>query len=276
MTLLGAGLGLRRGMLDDMRLLKPESVGFFEVAPENWMHLGGRLGKTFRELTERFTFACHGLSLSIGSADPLDTVFLNDLKTFLDQHNIQTYSEHLSYCSHNGHMYDLMPIPFSLDSAKYVAQRVEQVQAILQRPLILENVSSYVQFESDMSELEFIKEVVTRSGCKMLLDVNNVYVNSVNHRFNPQEYIQSIPSKFIGYYHIAGHFNEAPDLLVDTHGSEVIPAVWDLLALAYECHGVKGTLLERDFNFPSMHDLSEELNHIKILQAQDLMERKHG
>lgn len=276
MTLLGAGLGLRRGMMDAMSKMNPDSVGFFEVAPENWMHLGGRLGKTFKEMTERFTFACHGLSLSIGSADPLDTDFLLALKKFLDEHNIQSYSEHLSYCSHNGHMYDLMPIPFSLESARYVAARVEQVQTILERPLILENVSSYVQFDSDMTELDFIKEVTARSGCKLLLDVNNVYVNSVNHRFDAAHYIKSIPSDIVEYYHVAGHYIEAEDLLVDTHGSDVTTAVWDLLSLAYECHGIKGTLLERDFNLPSIDDLIGEMNHIKLLQAQALVGRKHG
>lgn len=266
MTLTGAGLGLRRSMLDDLSSLTSDDVDFLEVAPENWIGVGGRYGKAFREFTERFPFACHGLSLSIGSSDDLDIDFVKSVKQFLDTHNIDIYSEHLSYCSHNGHMYDLMPIPFSIDAAKYVADRVVQVQDIIQRPLILENVSTYAMLGDGMSELEFMKEVIQRSGCKMLLDVNNVFVNATNHKFNPQEYIRALPTKSIEYIHIAGHFDEADDLLVDTHGADVKPQVWDLLKLAYECHGVLPTLLERDFNLPSVQELLSEVNTIKQYQ----------
>ena len=266
MTLTGAGLGLRRSMLDDLSSLTSEDVDFLEVAPENWIGVGGRYGKAFREFTERFPFACHGLSLSIGSSDELDIEFVKSVKQFLDTHNIDIYSEHLSYCSHNGHMYDLMPIPFSIDAAKYVADRIERVQDIIQRPLIMENVSTYAMLGDGMSELEFMKEVIQRSGCKMLLDVNNVFVNATNHKFNPQEYIRALPTTSIEYIHIAGHFDEADDLLVDTHGADVKPQVWDLLKLAYECHGVLPTLLERDFNLPSVEDLLSEVNTIKQYQ----------
>lgn len=265
MVIKGSGLGLRRGMLDEMSKLTAQQVDFFEVAPENWIGLGGRFGKAFRELTERFPFACHGLSLSIGSSDPLDTDFVNAVKTFLDTHQIETYSEHLSYCSHQGHMYDLLPIPFTMDAIKHVVSRIEQVQDILQRPLILENVSTYAKF-GDMNELEFTQEVVARSGCKLLLDVNNVYVNSINHDYDAKQLIQSLPSKAVEYIHIAGHYDEADDLKVDTHGAPVKEDVWQLLQLAYDHHGVKPTLLERDFNFPPMDELLAEVNQIKALQ----------
>lgn len=270
MTLKGAGLGLRRGMLDDMSSLTLDDVDFLEVAPENWIGVGGRLGKAFKEFTERFPFACHGLSLSIGSADPLDIEFVKSVKQFMDEHNIQTYSEHLSYCSHNGHMYDLMPIPFSEEAARYVADRVRMVQDILERPLILENVSTYADVGNGMSELDFVKEVLTLSDSKMLLDVNNVFVNSTNHRFDAKHYIQSLPTERIEYIHIAGHFDEAEDLLVDTHGADVKPQVWELLGLAYHCHGVLPTLLERDFNFPAMSELLMEVNEIKARQNTSL------
>lgn len=270
MTLKGAGLGLRRGMLDDMSSLTLDDVDFLEVAPENWIGVGGRLGKAFKEFTERFPFACHGLSLSIGSADPLDIEFVKSVKQFMDEHNIQTYSEHLSYCSHNGHMYDLMPIPFSEEAARYVADRVRMVQDILERPLILENVSTYADVGDGMSELDFVKEVLTLSDSKMLLDVNNVFVNSTNHRFDAKHYIQSLPTDRIEYIHIAGHFDEAEDLLVDTHGADVKPQVWELLELAYDRHGVLPTLLERDFNFPAMSELLMEVNQIKARQNASL------
>ncbi len=268
MTLKGSGLGLRRGLMDQLADLNDQDVDFLEVAPENWIGVGGRLGKAFNAFTERFPFACHGLSLSIGSQDPLDVSFVRDVKNFLDTHNIETYSEHLSYCSHEGHLYDLMPIPFTLPAAKYVAQRITQVQDILQRPLIMENVSTYASPGQEMSELDFLLEVVRLSDCKILLDVNNVFVNSTNHGFNAEHYIKSIPSDKIEYLHIAGHFDEAPDLLVDTHGASVKSQVWELLKHTYSCHGVLPTLLERDFNFPATNELLSEINQIKQHQQE--------
>ncbi len=274
MTLNGSGLGLRRGMMEEMKSLTHENVDFLEVAPENWINVGGRLGKAFREFTERFPFACHGLSLSIGSADKLDVEFVKSVKDFMDTHNIEIYSEHLSYCSHEGHMYDLMPMPFTEQAANYVADRVTQVQDILQRPLILENVSTYASPGQEMSELEFVTQVLQKADCKMLLDVNNVYVNSVNHGFDPQHYINSLPTDRIEYLHIAGHFDEAEDLLVDTHGASIKSQVWDLLALTYAKHGKLPTLLERDFNFPAMGELLAEINQIKEYQQGALHERQ--
>ncbi len=273
MALQGSGLGLRRGMMDDLAGLSNQDVDFLEVAPENWIGVGGRLGKAFREFTERFPFACHGLSLSIGSSDKLDVSFVKEVKGFLDVHQIDIYSEHLSYCSHDGHMYDLMPIPFTLPAAKYVADRIAQVQDILQRPLIMENVSTYASPGQEMSELEFLLEVVERADCKILLDVNNVYVNSINHGFDARHYIKSIPSKYIEYLHIAGHYDEAPDLLVDTHGASINPPVWELLQLSYDVHGVLPTLLERDFNFPCVNELMSEVNQIKHFQQEACREQ---
>ena len=266
----GAGLGLRRSMMDEMSELTSKQVDFLEVAPENWMHVGGRLGKGFREFTERFTFACHGLSLSIGSTDPLDVEFVKSVKSFLDLHNIRTYSEHLSYCSDQGHMYDLMPIPFTQDAIKHVAGRIKQVQDILERPLIIENVSTYAHPGKQMSELDFTLAVLEEADCKMLLDVNNVYVNSINHNYDAKQFISALPSQRIEYLHIAGHFDEAEDLLVDTHGDDVKPQVWDLLKHAYLQHGVRATLLERDFNLPPIEELLSEVNFIKQYQAEAL------
>ncbi len=268
MTLNGSGLGLRRGMMEEMKQLTDQDVDFLEVAPENWISVGGRLGKAFREFTERFPFACHGLSLSIGSPDKLDIEFVKSVKSFMDEHNIEIYSEHLSYCSNEGHMYDLLPIPFTEEAANYVANRVKQVQDILQRPLILENVSTYASPGQEMSELEFMTHVLNKADCKMLLDVNNVYVNSINHGFDPKQYITSLPTKRIEYLHIAGHFDEAEDLLVDTHGASIKSQVWELLALSYAQHGALPTLLERDFNFPPMGELLGEINQIKQYQQE--------
>lgn len=264
----GVGLGLRREMLEQMLQKKPEEIDFFEVAPENWIPFGGALQKQFRQLTEQHRFVCHGLSLSIGSPAPLDIQFVRQVKEFLQQHNISLYSEHLSYCSGAGHLYDLMPIPFTAEAVDYVANRVKQVQDILEQPLILENVSYYAALGQEMSELDFTLAVLEQADCKMLLDVNNIYVNAINHNYDPNQYLQAIPSERIAYYHIAGHYQQAEDLLIDTHGADVIDPVWQLLALAYQQHGVKPTLLERDFNIPSWQKLQQELKHIHCLQQQ--------
>lgn len=267
MPLCGAGLGLRREMVDEVLRLKPAAIDFFEVAPENWIPFGGKLQKQFSQLSEQHRFICHGLSLSIGSPEPLDVVFVRQVKQFLRQHNISLYSEHLSYCSGAGHLYDLMPIPFTEEAVHYVAARVRQVQDILEQPLVLENVSYYAAPGQQMSELDFTLAVLQEADCQLLLDVNNIYVNSINHSYDAQAFLQAMPAKRIAYYHIAGHYREAEDLLVDTHGAAVITPVWQLLAKAYQWHGVKPTLLERDFNIPTLAVLGDELDQIKALQV---------
>ncbi|MEO2266631.1 DUF692 domain-containing protein [Pseudoalteromonas sp. YIC-656] len=270
------GLGLRREMLSDMLQHIPEQVGFMEVAPENWLPFGGKLEKQFKMLTERHPFVCHGLSLSIGSPDPLDIDFIKQLKVFFDEHNIRMYSEHLSYCSADGHMYDLMPIPFTEESVKYVSERIRQVQDILERPLIVENVSYYGAPGQQMTELEFTKSVLQEADCQLLLDVNNIYVNSVNHRYDADAFLRALSSERIAYMHIAGHYNEAEDLIVDTHGADVIDPVWALLTKAYEYHGVQPTLLERDFNIPPMSDLVKELDIIHQIQKPFLAHQRRA
>jgi uncharacterized protein (UPF0276 family) len=277
----GAGLGLRRGFISDLQS-RIESgddipVDFFEVAPENWLRVGGRLGRQFRYFTERYPFACHGLSLSIGSPAPLDEAFVRDVKEFLKEHKVAVYSEHLSYCSDDGHLYDLMPLPFTEEAVKYVSERIMRVQDILGERLVIENVSAYVEPGREMAEPEFVKAVLDAADCELLLDVNNVFVNSTNHGYDAEEYIRAMPSDRIRYYHIAGHYQEAVDsddqsvdpsskLLVDTHGADVIEPVWQLLATAYDVHGVRPTLLERDFNFPDLSGMFDEVVRIKAFQ----------
>ena len=201
----GAGLGLRRSLLDPLRAQGPGPVDFLEVAPENWMGIGGSYGRAFREFTDRYPFVCHGLSLSIGGPSPLDETFLRRLKRFLDDHNIRRYSEHLSYCTDDGHLYDLMPIPFTEEAVHHVAGRVRRVQDVLERRIALENVSYYAAPGAEMSELEFLRAVLEESDCDLLLDVNNIYVNSVNHGYDARAFLESLPGERIAYGHIAGH-----------------------------------------------------------------------
>ena len=269
-TLPLSGLGLRRSLVGPLQdyLAEHEShpIGFLEVAPENWMHIGGRLAKQLAWFTERFPFACHGLSLSIGSPAPLDLEFVREVKEFLDRNNVLVYSEHLSYCSDGGHMYDLMPIPFTEEAVNWVAERILRVQDVLGRRLVIENVSAYLEPGKQMAEPEFVRAVLEAADCELLLDVNNVYVNSVNHGYDPHQYIASMPTERIRYLHVAGHYRESDDLLVDTHGAAVVDPVWDLLKFTYEQHGQKPTLLERDFNIPPVADLVGELNTIRAIQ----------
>ena len=260
------GLGLRREMLDEMLIDVPKPIEFLEVAPENWLKLGGRFGKQFKQLTEQHAFVCHGLSLSIGSPAALDIEFVQSLKAFFKEHNIRLFSEHLSYCSGEGHMYHLMPIPFTEDAIKHVASRIRQVQDILEQPIAIENVSYYGAPGQQMTELEFTNAVLEEADCKLLLDVNNIYVNSINHGYDAEQFLAALPTKRIAYGHVAGHYTEAEDLLVDTHGAPVIDPVWQLLEKAYEVHGVFPTLLERDFNIPPMSELLTELKTIEALQ----------
>jgi uncharacterized protein (UPF0276 family) len=262
----GVGLGLRRAFTGSLSEKPPTNVDFYEVAPENWIRLGGRYGKQLRALTERHPFVAHGLSLSIGSPDPIDVDFVRDVRDFIKQHQIKIYTEHLTYCSDGGHMYDLMPIPFTEEAVNYVANRIIQVQDILGERIAIENASYYAAPGKEMEEIDFINAVIKKADCDLLLDVNNIYVNSINHKYNAVDFLKSLPGDRISYAHIAGHYNEAEDIIIDTHGADVINPVWQLLDIAYEHFGLFPTLLERDFNIPPLSELLKEVDQIH--QAQ--------
>ena len=264
----GTGLGLKRTLMGPLAEDPPAQIDFLEVAPENWIGIGGKFGKQFRKFTEQYPFLAHGLSLSIGGPAPLDESFVRQVKTFLDEHNIRAYSEHLSYCSDGGHLYDLMPIPFTEEAVHYVADRIRQVQDILERRITMENISYYAAPGQEMTEIDFINAVLDEADCDLLLDVNNIYVNSINHRYDAEAFLKSLPAERITYFHIAGHYQEAEDLLVDTHGAPVIETVWDLLDKAYQHFGVVPTLLERDFNIPPLAELLAEIDQIAETQKK--------
>ena len=274
----GAGLGLRRALLGPLSSITSDQVQFMEVAPENWIDVGGRYGRAFREYSEKFPTVLHGLSLSIGSPAPLDWELLKSIKAFMAEHSIRCYTEHLSYCSDSGHLYDLMPIPFTQQAVDYVADRISQIQDFLGQRIAMENVSYYAAPQQEMSEIEFTNAVIQKSDCNLLLDVNNIYVNSINHSYNPHEFLKALPGHRVVYGHIAGHYAEAEDLRVDTHGAYVIDPVWDLLATAYEYFGPFPTLLERDFNIPPVSELLKEVSHIRELQQHASREAQlaHG
>ncbi|MFV0478617.1 MAG: DUF692 domain-containing protein [Parahaliea sp.] len=262
----GVGLGLRRPLLAPLLSALPDTIDFLELAPENWIGVGGRYGRQLRQLAEHYPLILHGLSLDIGGTDPLDLTLVRTIRRFMDELGISVYSEHLSYCAAQGHLYDLLPIPFTKEAVDHVCARIGQVQDILGQPLILENASYYAQAHRELSEAEFINAVVDQSGCELLLDVNNVYVNSVNHAYSAHDFLQAMPLRRVRYIHVAGHYDEAEDLKVDTHGSAVIDPVWALLAEAYELVGPVPTLLERDFNLPPLAELLTEMAHARHLQ----------
>lgn len=263
----GAGLGLRRSMMEEV-LQSEQRPDFWEIAPENWLKLGGKYAKQLRQITAQQSVICHGLSLSIGGPEPLDMTLLAQIRNFMAEHGISEYSEHLSYCDAAGHLYDLLPIPFTHAAIPHLVSRIQQVQEFFKQPLVLENSSYYLMPGAEMSELEFILEVQRQSGCQLLLDVNNVYVNGNNHGYEPLAFIHALPSHAIRYLHIAGHSREDDGLIIDTHGAEIIDPVWQLLRQTYLHHGVKPTLLERDFNIPPLAELMTEYQQVKQLQQQ--------
>lgn len=260
------GLGLRREMMASVVASPHSGVDFWEIAPENWLGLGGRYSRQLAAVAERDPLICHGLSLSIGGPEPLDLDHLRAIVSFMHRHGVELYSEHLSYCAAGGHLYDLLPIPFTPAAIDHVVSRIQQVQEVLGAPLVLENSSYYLAPAQQMSELEFICAVVASSGCQLLLDVNNVYVNASNHGYDPKTFIRGLPSGAIRYMHVAGHYREADGFIIDTHGAPVIDPVWQLLQYTYGCHGLRPTLLERDFNIPAMPELLAELAQVRHCQ----------
>jgi hypothetical protein len=261
----GAGLGLRRGMFKELAN-SPDAlnrIDFFEVAPENWIGLGGRVGRAFRRYAEQKPVIAHGLSLSLGGPGRLDTDFLAQVRDFLREHQMALYSEHLSWCADEAHLYDLLPIPFTDDAVRHVAARIRQTQDIIGARMAIENASFYTPLAAQMNELDFILAVLKEADCDLLLDVNNVYVNSVNHRYDPRRFIDAIPAERVRYLHIAGHYVEAPDLIVDTHGAAIVDPVFELLRYTRAQIGERPVLLERDFNLPPLSVLLDELGRVR-------------
>lgn len=264
----GAGLGLRRELLPALRSGVPDAIDFFEIAPENWLGMGGVWRKDLRLFAEQRPMVAHGLSLSLGGPAPLDEAFLKRVKLFLDEYDVSLYTEHLSWCSDDGHLYDLLPIPFTDDAVRHVAARIRRTQDILERRIAVENASYYVAPPiAEMTEAEFIHRVLDEADCDLQLDVNNAYVNSVNFGFDPWHFIESLPAERVVYLHVAGHYQEAADLIIDSHGADVIDPVWRLLERTYAHLGTPPTLLERDFNLPPLDVLLDEVRHIRALQC---------
>ena len=262
---LGYGLGLRSAYYQQILEQSPD-VDWFEVVSENFMVQGGKALYYLDAIAERYPLVMHGVSLSIGGPHALDPDYLKQLKQLADRVKPAWISDHLCWSRGNAHqLHDLLPLPYTAESLEYIAGRVAQVQDVLQRPLVLENVSSYVRAASDdFTEWEFLAALSRVSGCELLLDVNNVYVSSRNHGFDPWTFIESLPKDKVRQLHLAGH-SDYGDYVIDTHDHPVSDPVWALYQRTLEHFGPVATLLERDDHFPPFEELLDELQKAREL-----------
>ncbi|WP_456446668.1 MNIO family bufferin maturase [Thiolapillus sp.] len=262
---LGFGLGLRKEHYDAV-LAEHPPVDWFEILSENYMVQGGKPLHYLDRIRQDYPVVMHGVSLSIGSSDPLNLDYLRDLKSLAERVQPEWVSDHLCWTGVGGHnFHDLLPMPYTRKIARHVAERVRQVQDILGRQILLENLSSYVSFEdSEMSEWEFVTEVVQSAGCLLLLDVNNVYVSSINHGFDPMDYIRGVPPERVWQIHLAGHTtNASGKIMIDTHDMPIRDEVLDLYAQSCELLGPVSTMIERDDNIPPLPELLDELQQVR-------------
>jgi uncharacterized protein len=259
----GCGLGLRSEFIHQVyeKGLKPS---WFEITPENWIHMHAGNRKAFERIVSDFPIGAHGLSLSIGSNTLLDQQYLKTLRTFLDRYDIQHYSEHLSFCSiDNKQLYELLPLPMTMKMVDYISDRISQAQDALGRTIVLENASYYYVPYAEMEETDFINAIMEKSGAKMLLDINNVFVNSHNHHFDAKAWLDKINNKHVAYMHIAGHMEMTPELYIDTHGAPVKDEVWELLSHVRRSGITAPALLERDNDVPDYDILLDEYAYMK-------------
>ncbi|MFI8481545.1 DUF692 family multinuclear iron-containing protein [Pseudomonas sp. NPDC078700] len=274
------GLGLKTQHIQQI-LSEKTDIGFFEVHAENYMVAGGPFHHHLSQIRQRYALSIHGVGLSIGAEHAIDEDHLDRLAELLNRYQPHSFSEHLAWSSHGENFYnDLLPIPYDQATLSRVCEHIDRVQERLQRPMLLENPSTYVEFaHSSMSETDFISAVIKRTGCGLLLDVNNVYVSCINHNWNPQHYIDSLPLEAVGEIHLAG-FAEDQDslgarLLIDAHGSPIDNAVWSLYSDVLKRTGPLPTLIERDNDIPALAVLLSEARQAEALLARhpQLLER---
>lgn len=264
---LGIGLGLRRE-LAGLTFSNSASIDWLEIVPENYMDLGGACRERLEKASRQFPLISHGVNLSIGSTDDLNQEYLQSAKRLFDEFNIAWWSDHLCFSSVDRvYMHDLLPLPFTKEAIAHICERVKRVQDKVERPFLLENISYYMQMPcSEMNETDFISEILERSDCGLLLDVNNVFVNSINHNFDPFAYVDRLPLDRVVQIHVAGH-KRIGDYIIDTHGSDVVEPVYKLLEYVLRRTSVQGILLERDQNFPQFSQLLAELDLIRAIAA---------
>ncbi|WP_454780486.1 MNIO family bufferin maturase [Legionella sp. WA2022007384] len=275
MPFLGFGLGLRPDYYEEILQQKP-NLDWFEILTENYMVPGGKPLYYLDQIRSHYPIVMHGVSLSLGSTDPLDSDYLKQLKKLATRIEPVWISDHLCWTGVNGiNAHDLLPIPYTREAVSHIVSRIQQVQDFLGRPILIENVSSYLTYkQSEMSEWEFILEIVKQADCYILLDVNNVYVSSVNHQFNPMDYIFAMPPERVAQIHLAGHSNHG-NYIIDTHDAPVIQPVWDLYAATLQRLGPISSMIERDDNMPPFAELLAEINHARRIAESILIEEVH-
>jgi uncharacterized protein (UPF0276 family) len=259
MQLSGFGLGLRTPHYEAV-LNEPHAIDWLEIITENYLVPGGKPLHYLERIRERFPLVMHGVSLSIGSTDPIDFDYLAGVRTLAARIEPHWISDHLCWTGIDGrNLHDLLPLPYTEEALALVVARVGQIQDALGRRILLENVSSYLAFhESDMSEWEFLREVAQRADCAILLDINNIYVSSVNHGFDALTYLQAIPTDRVRQLHLAGH-SDLGGHLIDTHDHPIVEPVWNLYCAAVAQFGEVPTMIERDDNIPALSELVAEL-----------------
>ena len=272
MPFIGFGLGLRPDYYEEILAQKPD-LDWFEILTENYLIPGGKPLYYLDKIREDYPIVMHGVSLSVGSTDPLDSGYLNQLSALIERVQPAWVSDHLCWTGVNGvNAHDLLPIPYTHEAINHIVSRLHQIQDFIGRPILIENVSSYLTYkQSEMSEWEFILEIIKQSGCYILLDVNNVYVSSVNHGFDPLNYIEAMPADRVAQIHLAGHSNHG-SYIIDTHDAPVIQPVWDLYAATIQHLGKVSTMIERDDNMPPFEELLAEVNQARSIAESVLAE----
>jgi uncharacterized protein len=268
MTLAGFGLGLRTPHYEAV-LSETHAIDWLEVITENYLVPGGKPLHYLQRIRERFPLVMHGVSLSIGSTDPIDFNYLAAVRALAARIEPHWISDHLCWTGIDGrNLHDLLPLPYTEEALACVVERVGRVQEALGRQILLENVSSYLSFHaSDMSEWEFLREVAERADCAILLDINNIYVSSINHGFDPLTYLRAMPKNRVRQFHLAGH-SDMGGHLIDTHDHPIAPPVWNLYCAAVEHFGAVPTMIERDDNIPALRELVAELDIARDLSRR--------
>jgi uncharacterized protein (UPF0276 family) len=265
---LGFGLGLRSEHYQEIIEQQPKQIDWFEIISENYMIDGGKPLYFLDKIRQDYPMVMHGVSMSIGSTDPLNFDYLKQLKTLIERVEPKWFSDHLCWTGvDHKNMHDLLPLPYTEESVNHIADRISAVQDFLGRQMLIENLSSYITYTHDaMTEWEFISAICAKADCNILLDVNNIYVSSFNHHFDPMDYLNGVPAGRVWQHHLAGHQNNG-NLIIDTHDEPIIDPVWELYAKTAELLGPVSTMIERDANIPPLAEVIEELDQARKIAA---------
>lgn len=265
---LGFGLGLRSEHYQAVLDTRPKEIDWFEIISENYMIDGGKPLYFLDRIRQDYPMVMHGVSMSLGSTDPLNKDYLKQLKTLIKRVEPEWFSDHLCWTGvDHKNMHDLLPLPYTEAAVQHFAERISRVQDYIGRQMLIENLSSYVTFSADaMTEWEFLSAVAEQADCYLLLDVNNIYVSSFNHHFDPLEYLQGVPAERVWQHHLAGHQNTG-NLIIDTHDHPIIDPVWDLYEKTAKLLGPVSTMIERDDNIPQLAEVIDELNRAREIAA---------